>query len=153
MNMSLSVNLRQAGYAAGKYNIKAKGYFLAVLQWGDEKSAFDDWSPIGYIPIDPIGNGGFLFPGQRAIPKEATHVWAHCVSHDFASHADISVPLSAKYLPDFPDKEDISKTLHFSVLTDFHLSAKTGGVRRALSSAESEILLLVGDSTNRSDDP
>ena len=148
MNMSLNVKLRQAGYAAGKFNIKAKGFFLAVLQWGNGETAFSDWSPIGYIPIDPAGNGGFLFPGRRAIPKEATHVWAHCVSHDFSSHADISVPLSAKYLPDFPDREDISKTLHFSVLTDFHLSAKTGSVRRALSSAESEILLLVGDSTN-----
>lgn len=148
MNMSLTVNLRQAGYAAGKYNIKAKGFFLSVLKWGNEKKAFSDWSPIGYIPIDPAGNGGFLFPGMRAIPIEATHIWAHCVSHDFSSHADISVPIPPKYLPHFPEKEDMSKTLHLSVLTDFHLSVKTGAVRRALSSAESEILLLIGDLTN-----
>ena len=81
--IKLQTSLIWPGCAMGKYIIKAKGFLLAILRWGDANGPLPDWSPIAYVPIDPAGNGEFFFPGRRAIPDEATHVWAHCVSHDF----------------------------------------------------------------------
>jgi hypothetical protein len=79
----LQISLIWPGCAQGKYTIKAKGFILAVLRWGNVEGPLEECDPIGYMPIDPAGNGSFFFPGGRGIPPGATHVWARCVSHDF----------------------------------------------------------------------
>lgn len=140
----LHAGLIWPGCAQGKYTLKARGFFLAVLSWGTAAGPLPEWGPFGYVPIDPAGNGSFFFSGMRSIPLAATHVWAKCVSHDFAVFGEVSEAIPAKYLSAVSDVPAQS----FSILTDMHLSSKPWSVRQALRAAERDALLLLGDSTN-----
>lgn len=141
----LQISLIWPGCAQGKYTIKAKGFILAVLNWGNAEGPLEGWGPIGYIPIDPAGNGSLFFPGRRGIPPRATHVWAKCVSYDFRAEEDISAEIAPRFLPSTgidPDERRLS------ILTDLHLSSKPWKISQALRSAGSDVVLLLGDSTN-----
>lgn len=100
---------------------------------------------IGYVPIDPAGNGMFFFPGMRGIPPGVSHVWARCYARDFASYEDASVEIPGKLL--IADMHTESP-YRFSVLTDMHMAAKPWKVRQALRAAQSDIIFLLGDLTN-----
>ena len=118
---------------------------MQPIKWGSRKGPFSGWGPIGYIPIDPAGNGKFYFSGRRAIPEEADHVWFHCVSYDFSNSLDIPVEIPAKYLIGTDEKTDM---VRLSVLSDVHLNTKPGSFKRALHMAEGNIILLLGDTTH-----
>lgn len=133
------------GCAQGKYIIKAKGYMLAVLFWGRNDGLLTDWGPFAYVPIDPAWNGCFFFSGKRSIPKEATHVWARCFTQDFASFEYVAAEIPERYLPDAGLSEE---RMHFSIITDLHLSSKPWRIKQALKATESSTLFLLGDSTN-----
>jgi len=143
--IKLQAELIWPGCAQGRYVIKAKGYFLAVLRWGDGEEALAAWSPFAYVPIDPAGNGIFFFSGMRGIPPGISHVWARCYAHDFSSYEDTSVEIPGKYLIDNANAESAA---HFSVLTDLHMAAKPWKIRQALRAAQSNTILLLGDSAN-----
>ena len=78
--IKLQINLIWQGCAQGRYSVKAKGFILAVLRWGNTEAPLPDWTPFAYVPIDPSGNGSFVFSGGRGIPAAATHVWARLMS-------------------------------------------------------------------------
>ena len=141
----LQINLIWPGCAQGKYIIKAKGCILAVLSWGNVEGPLEDWGPIGYVPIDPAGNGSLFFPGGRGIPPKATHVWAKCVSHDFKEETEIATEIAPRFLPPLDSDPDVRR---LSILSDLHLSSKPWKIRQALRSAASDVVLLLGDSTN-----
>ncbi len=141
----LQTGLVWPGCAQGEYSVKAKGYFLAVLRWGAADRPFNDWSPFAFVPIDPAGNGTFSFSGGRAIPREATHVWAHCVKDDFTTATDVSAEIPERFLR-VPAPDPAAQ--RFSVLTDLHLSSRPWRVKQALKAAESDVLFLLGDSAN-----
>ena len=143
--LKLHTSLLWPGCAMGKTILKARGFLLAVLRWGSVDGPLPDWSPIAYVPIDPAGNGEFFFPGKRAIPRGATHVWAHCVSHDFRRFEDVGAEIPARFLPETARPETAQR---FSVLTDLHLASRPWMVKRALRAAESDTILLLGDCTN-----
>ncbi len=143
--LKLQMSLVRPGCAQGRYLIRAKGCILAVLQWGSGTETLPGWGPFAYVPIDPAGNGAFFFPGSRAIPGTATHVWARCYSHDFSSCEDVSARIPEQYLP---SDTFAGNAKHFSVLTDLHLSSKPWKVTQALKAAESDIIFLLGDSSN-----
>ena len=143
--IKLQANLIFPGCAMGKYIVKAKGFLFAVLRWGDAEGPWPDWSPIAYVPIDPAGNGEFFFPGRRAIPREATHVWARCVSHDFSHFEDACAAIPERFLP---EQGEQAAAQRFSVLTDLHLASKPWMIRRALRAAQSDTILLLGDAVN-----
>lgn len=144
MSAKLQTSLIRPGCAMGKYTVKAKGFLFAVLRWGDKTGPLPEWSPIAYVPIDPAGNGEFFFPGRRAIPFGVTHIWAECVSYAYQQEiASCAIP--EKFLP--PEKTD-EETIRFSILTDLHLAAKSWTIKRALHAAESDTILLLGDSVN-----
>lgn len=147
MMIKLKVNLKRQGCAEGYYTVRAKGFILAILNWGNEHGILEDWGAFAYVPVDPAGNGSFYFSGSRGIPRGATHVYAHCISSDFSHHEDTAVNIPAKFLRDsyISDSKNAQK---FSVLTDLHLSSKTWRIKRALSAAKSENIILLGDSTN-----
>ena len=143
--VKLQTGLVCAGCAQGKYMVKAKGFFLAVLRWGDAEGPLDGWGPFAYVPIDPAGNGTFYFSGRRAIPREATHVWAHCVNYDFSAAEDGCAEIPERFLNTAaPDPS----AMRFSVLTDLHLSGKPWRITQALKATESDTLFLLGDATN-----
>lgn len=73
--IKVQTSLIWPGCAQGKYIVKARGFILAVLRWGNNDGPLNSWGPFAYVPIDPAGNGMFFFPGKRGIPKDATHVW------------------------------------------------------------------------------
>ncbi len=141
----LQTSLIWPGCAQGKYIIKAKGCILAVLRWGSDKEPLADWGPFAYVPIDPTGNGYFFFSGKRGIPKEATHVWVRCFSHDFSGFEDACAEIPERYRTDSAAQ---SEGKRFSILTDLHLSSKPWKIRQALKAAESDMIFLLGDSTN-----
>ena len=147
MMIKLNLNLKRQGCAEGYYTVKAKGFILAVLNWGNEHGILEDWGAFAYVHLDPAGNGSFYFSGSRGIPRGATHVYAHCISSDFSHHEDTAVNIPAKFLRDsyISDSKNAQK---FSVLTDLHLSSKPWRIKRALSAAKSENIILLGDSTN-----
>ena len=64
--IKLQTSLIWPGCAMGKYIVKAKGFLLAILRWGDANGPLPDWSPI--VPIDPAGNGE-CFPRQTSVIK------------------------------------------------------------------------------------
>lgn len=143
--IKFQISLIWQGCAMGKYILKAKGFLLAVLRWGNADSSLPDWSPIAFVPIDPAGNGEFFFSGKRVIPREATHVWAHCVAHDFSFSEDACVPIPERFLPEEAAQLSVQR---FSVLTDLHLASKPWMIKRALRATESGAILLLGDSVN-----
>ena len=141
----LQISLIWPGCAQGKYTLKAKGFILAVLSWGNAEGPFEDWSLIGYVPIDPAGKGSLFFPGGHGIPPGATHVWARCISHDFKGNVEISAAIEPRFLPTLDSDTDATQ---FSILTDLHLASKPWKIKQALRSAASDVVLLLGDSTN-----
>lgn len=141
----LQISLIWPGCAQGKYILKAKGFILAVLSWGNIEGQLAGWGSFAYVPIDPAGNGSFFFPGKRGIPPGATHVWAKCISHDFKGEEDISVEIAPRFLPSLNTDPDMKR---FSILTDLHLASKPWKIKQALCSAKSDVILLLGDSTN-----
>ena len=132
--MNLQINLIRSGCADGHYIIKAKGFILAILSWGDENGTLKDWGDFAYVPIDPAGNGDFYFHGSRAIPREATHVYARCFSQDFSSSEYIASPIPERFI----NVSSSSYSQKFTVLTDIHL----------LQMTRSGIIFLLGDSVN-----
>ncbi len=141
----LQTGLIWAGCAQGKYTIKAKGFILAVLRWGNGTQPLNDWGSFAYVPIDPAGNGVFFFSGRRGIPRAASHVWARCYAADFASYEDVSAAIPDRYLNSDAYGENAK---HFSVFTDLHLAAKPWKIKQALRTARSDVIFLLGDSTN-----
>ena len=141
----LKINLIWPRCAEGRYIIKAKGFILAILSWGNECGTLEGWGAFAYIPIDPGGNGSFYFSGARSIPKEATRVYARCLTSDFSYYEDIFAEIPAKFLCEHCISENVQK---FSVLTDLHLASKPCRIKRALMATQSENILLLGDSTN-----
>lgn len=143
--MKLQTSLIWPGCAQGRYIIKAKGFILAVLRWGNRDHPFPDWSPFAYIPIDPAGNGAFFFSGKRGIPPGTSHVWACCYAADFNSCENISAAIPEQYLESDIHAENMHQ---FSIMSDIHLTSKPWKVRQALRAAQSDTIFLLGDSTN-----
>ena len=143
--IKIQTSLLWPGCAQGEYTVRAKGCILAILRWGNKDKPLSDWGPFAYVPVDPAGNGKFYFSGRRSIPREATHIWARCFAADFDSYEDVSAEIPSKYLS---TAEDHGEACRFSVLTDLHLASKPWKIKQALKAAESEIVFLLGDSTN-----
>ena len=143
--MKLGISLIRPGCAQGTYTVKAKGFILAVLRWGSGGVPLDSWGPFAYVPVDPAGNGAFLFSGNRGIPGEATQVHMRCYTPDFLSFEEASAPIPERFLPaPLPQ----GNAVRFSVLADLHLASAPWKVRQALRAAESGTVFLLGDVTN-----
>ena len=143
--IKLQTSLIWPGCAQGKYIIKAKGFILAILRWGSNDRPLEDWGPFAYVPIDPAGNGCFFFSGKRGIPREATHVWIRCVSHDFSAFEDAYAEIPERYRKDTAGQREMKR---FSILTDLHLSSKPWKIKQALKATKSDVVFLLGDSAN-----
>lgn len=88
--IKLQINPLWSGCAQGKYLVNAKGCILSVLRWGNHNEPLYDWSPFVYIPIDPAGNGVFLFSGMRGIPSGVSRVWARCYAQNFTLYSRVT---------------------------------------------------------------
>ena len=80
--MQIEIEYNQPKYADGKYSVKAKGFVVASLWYGNVDGVLTDYSTIAYLPLDASGEGTFLYTGKRSIPDNATCVIARCVSAD-----------------------------------------------------------------------
>lgn len=142
--MTMTIRQTNPPTADGIYTVKANGSIAASLYWANKNGKLPDWTAFAYLPIQPNGVGEFVFRGGRAIPKEATHVYAEAVHPDFVTREEILVPI-----PHLPEVHITEPTLRFGVLTDLHLSAKPWAVRKALMTASTaDCILLTGDMTN-----
>lgn len=94
--MKLHIELKDSTKADGIYKVTAKGCLMACLYWGNDDGLLEDWMEFAVIPLRPNGAGEFRFTGGRAIPSEATHVYAKAVRQDMAGFDAASAPLPSK---------------------------------------------------------
>lgn len=142
--MKLKVHFISPGLADGRFSLCAPNCAAALLSWADSDGALEDWTAFACIPIDACGRGEFHFRGGRAIPPEATHIHVRAASDDL-THFEEKLFL-------IPEIQKISfprRGYHFAVMSDLHLSSKSGLVKQAFAGVrEADALLLSGDLTN-----
>lgn len=142
--MELKVVFLHPHLADGIYQLRAPGCAAALFSWADEKGVLEDWTAFASIPVDACGKGVFRFQGGRAVPPKATHIHVRAVSEDLM-HCEEKV----FSIPDVQRTFPIGEGKRFSVMSDLHLSSKTGKVRHALAGVkDADALLLAGDMTN-----
>ncbi len=142
--MNLKICFSHPHLADGVYKLHASGCAAAMLSWADKNGALKDWTAFACIPVDACGKGIFHFQGGRAVPPEASYIHVRAVSDDLTCCEEKLFPI-----PDSQRTFPIGDGKRFSVMSDLHLSAKTGLVRRAFSGVEdADALLIAGDMTN-----
>lgn len=144
--MKLQAKFKRAGYADCDIRIRAKGAFLAMVYWATETGPLEGWSPFAAVPIAPTGEGAYRLEGHRAIPPEATHLYARSITPDFSTteEAFVEIPETCK-----PQTKPLQLQAAFSVMSDLHLANRQFyKIGRALSQAACQTLLIAGDLTN-----
>ena len=141
--MDLSVTYVKPACADGVYRIKAKGCVLGILFWGCEAGILPDWTAIAYVPLID-GKGCFRFIGGRAVPPEATRVYARLVADDGTPGGELFVPI-----PPEQKAELEQPVVRFVSMSDLHLTAKTWKLTSILFAAkDADALLLTSDLVN-----
>ena len=141
--MNLSVTYDKPACADGVYQIKAKDCVLGILFWGDENGILEDWTAIAYVTLID-GKGHFRFTGGRAIPPEATRVYARLVADDGTPGGELFVPIPPE------QKAELEQPVaRFVSMSDLHLTAKMWKLIHILTAAkDADALLLTGDLVN-----
>lgn len=142
--MEFFVKLFAQDKADGVYVLQAQKCTAAILFWANEKGALPDWTSFAYIPLDSCGRGRFHFQGGRSVPPEATHVYVRAVHDDFIGYEEglYEMPINGR-------RRLVQEEVHLCVMSDLHLSSKTGVLKRAFAMAQgADALLLAGDMTN-----
>ena len=142
--MKLQVKFKVPGLADCDIEVSAKGFLAASVYWADKNGPLSGWSSIAVFPISPSGTGSYLFGGHRAIPRMATHIFARCISSDFLKTEEVLLEISEAFRPQRLTGVPIGA---FSLMSDLHLSGKSGKILRALHAANSDILM-AGDLVN-----
>jgi len=144
MAMELKVSWREAGMADGDYSLQAPGCAVAILSWADEKGALEDWTSLTCLPLDVCGKGVFHFPGGRAIPPQATHIYVRAVTDDLLHCEEGLFPIAK-----VQRTEPMEGGICLCVMSDLHLSSKTALLQSAFAAVgDADALLLAGDMTN-----
>ena len=140
--MEITITENTPGIADGTYHISVQSCEVVTLYWADQNGILSHWTPLARLPLGEDGCGSFRCTGQRAIPAEATHLFA--LAEGTAGTQQALVPLS--------DRTRILQTeapMRVIAMSDLHLSRKPWQVRRALHLAKgADLLLLAGDMTN-----
>lgn len=142
--MKLELRFDRPGCADGTFALHARGALLAALRWADGRGPLEDWTVLGFVPLDANGCGRFRYGGGRAVPPEATHLAAEWIGPDLLRRGCLlaEIPEAQRTLPARPDHS-------LAVMSDLHLSNRPGRIRRALRLARgADCALLAGDSTN-----
>lgn len=142
--LKLQIKFKIPGFADCDIEIHANGFLVAALYWANQDGPLPGWSSLAVFPIAPSGNGKYRIEGHRAIPQEATHVYAKCVTPDFSGVEDALEAIPERFLPTVLSNKAVAS---FTFMSDLHLSAKPGKIIRALRMAENPILI-PGDLTN-----
>ena len=142
--MDLKLHLISTICADGEYCVTARGYMVASLYWADANGPLADWTAFAHLPLDASGRASFFYTGSRAIPPAATHVAARLISADFQKQETVLARL-----PIGCASVGFEADVTFAVMSDLHMAAKPGRIRRALRhAAEADCVLLPGDLTN-----
>ena len=137
--MDLMVNLYHPPCAEGMYYVTARDYMVALLYWADANGPLADWTAFAHLPLDVSGRASFFYTGGRAIPQNATHVAARLISADFPRQETVLAQL-----PIGCASVDFEADVTFAVMSDLHMAAKPGRIRRALRhAAEADCILLL----------
>ena len=124
----MQVKFKNPGLANCEVSIRAKGFLTAILYWAKETVPLPGWSLIAAVPLDATGKGFFRFGGNRAIPWEATHLYARCITPDYAVIDGMSekIPDEFKIMG-----KNIPPMFASTLMSDLHLSRKSGRIARA----------------------
>ena len=115
------------------------------LFWGDGHDILENYTPFSVVPVVD-GDGEFSFYGNRAVPPEASEIYARSYCPDSPER------FYCYYTDEIParEKQEIGSCIYrISLLSDLHLSTKTGRVMRALKKAfQGDCVLITGDLVN-----
>lgn len=141
--MKVTVSLTNGYYADGTYTVNESGYNHATLYWADDNGILDNYTAFAVIPLSD-GHGELSYIGNRAIPLQATSIIARVTDENSGNTEEIRAEITHF------QKTDLGNRLYrISLLSDLHLSNKTGKIMRALKLAsESDCILIAGDSVN-----
>ena len=140
--MELTSRQSRTGDADGVYRITAPSFSAASLYWSYGVQIAEEWTALAHFPLNEEGNGVYVHGGGQHIPDGITHVAAVLKDAD-GNTQTVYVPVSVK--------ENIQTIdgVRFCVMSDLHLSAKSGRIHRALRLGQNaDCVLLVGDMTN-----
>ncbi len=145
IDVKLQVKYKKPGMADCEIVIRAKGFLMAMLYWSVENTPLSGWSSMAALPLDASGKGYFRFEGNRGIPPEATHLYARCITPDYSRIEDV-----AEKIPDAfrTPQKNTPAMFTASVMSDLHLSGKSGKIARAIQGVQCDTVLLVGDLVN-----
>lgn len=130
--------------ADGLYRLHAPCCLAASLHWANESGALPNFTALAYVPLDSFGNGAYRLRGGRGIPQAATHIQIRTVTPDFTLAEERLFPI-----PETQKDSERPHDVRFCVMSDLHLAAKPGRIRRALKMAgRADCILLPGDLTN-----
>lgn len=141
--MNIKAEFSRPYFADGTYTVKAQGYDYATLYWADNNTILGNYNAFAVIPIFD-GYGEFRFIGNRAVPTNATQIIAIVTDTDSGNSEEIRTEIPQS------KKTGLGNCIYrISLLSDLHLSNKTGKIMRALKLAsESDCILIAGDSVN-----
>lgn len=141
--MNIKAEFSRPYFADGTYTVNASGYDYATLYWADDNGILDNYTAFAVIPLCD-GHGEFRYIGNRAIPLQATNIIARVTDEKSGNTEEIRADIPQS------QKADMGNCLYrISLLSDLHLSNKTGKTMRALKLAsESDCILIAGDSVN-----
>ena len=142
--MNLHVKFHNPCFSDCDIEVRAKGFLVASVYWADHNGPLQNRSSLAVFPIDPSGNGKYRFEGKRAIPWNATHIYARCIAPDFSTTEEALIEIPERFLPSQILEDSIAQ---FTLMSDLHLSGKPGRIGRALQNADHPILI-PGDLTN-----
>lgn len=141
--MNIRAEFSRPYFADGTYNVNAPRYDYATLYWADDNGILDNYTAFAVIPLAD-GQGEFRYIGNRAAPSRATNIITRVTNENSDNTVEIrtEIPLL--------QKRDLGNCIYrISLLSDLHLSNKTGKIMRALKFAsESDCILIAGDSVN-----
>lgn len=141
--MEFTVNFSNENFADGTYTVNVSGYDYATLYWADDNGILENYTAFAVFPLSD-GCGVFRYTGSRAIPLQATNIVATVTDENSGNTEEIKteIPYSQKNTSD-------NCVYKISVLSDIHLTNKTGRTMRALKLASaSDCILIAGDSVN-----
>ena len=143
VRVKVTVSLSNGKYSDGIYVVNASRYDYATLYWADDNGIIDNYTAFAVIPLSD-GHGELSYIGKRAIPLQATSIIARVTDKNSGNTEEIRTEI-----PQLQKTDSGNCVYRISLLSDLHLSNKTGKIMRALKLAsESDCVLIAGDSVN-----
>ena len=132
-------------YMDGMVTLKngTANWYDTYVDYCIDNGIIDNYTAFAVIPLSD-GHGELSYIGNRAIPLQATSIIARVTDKNSGNTEEIRTEI-----PQLQKTDSGNCVYRISLLSDLHLSNKTGKIMRALKLAsESDCILIAGDLVN-----